>query len=239
MLRRLPSLCLLLILTLLLAACASGGAARNVPRAGTGAAALPPPDTSNTDVALAEATDYRIGGMDLLSIGVFGVDALSKDVRVNAKGQISLPLIGTVTVAGMTTQELETDLKRRYSENYLQNPQVSVFVKEFASQRITMEGAIGKPGLYPLSGKITLLQAIALAGGIDEKIADPRGIVIMRQVNGRRMAAAYDLRQLRNGTMEDPQLYADDIVVVEESGSKSAMRSFLQSMPILGLFRWF
>ena len=84
-----------------------------------------------------------------------------------------------------------------------------------------------------------MLQAIALAGGIDEKIADPRGIVIMRQVNGRRMAAAYDLRELRNGSMEDPQLYADDIVVVEESGSKSAMRNFLQTMPILGLFRWF
>jgi len=214
--RRLPTLCLLLLLSLLLAACASGGGARGVPRAGSGAAALPPPDASNTEVALAEATDYRIGGMDLLSISVFGVDALSKEVRVNAKGQISLPLIGTVPAAGMTTQELEIELKRRYSANYLQNPQVSVFVKEFASQRVTMEGALGKPGIYPISGKITLLQAIALAGGLDEQTADPRGIVIMRQVNGR----------------------GDDIVVVETSGSKSMFRGFLQATPILGLFRW-
>lgn len=236
--RRLPTLCLLLLLSLLLAACASGGGARGVPRAGSGAAALPPPDASNTDAALAEATDYRIGGMDLLSISVFGVDALSKEVRVNAKGQISLPLIGTVPAAGMTTQELEVELKRRYSANYLQNPQVSVFVKEFASQRVTMEGALGKPGIYPISGKITLLQAIALAGGLNEQTADPRGIVIMRQVNGRRMAAAYDIRMLRNGSMEDPQLYGDDIVVVEESGSKSMFRGFLQATPILGLFRW-
>ncbi|MCO5054663.1 polysaccharide biosynthesis/export family protein [Thermomonas sp.] len=236
--RRLPTLCLLLLLSLLLAACASGGGARGVPRAGSGAAALPPPDASNTEVALAEATDYRIGGMDLLSISVFGVDALSKEVRVNAKGQISLPLIGTVPAAGMTTQELEIELKRRYSANYLQNPQVSVFVKEFASQRVTMEGALGKPGIYPISGKITLLQAIALAGGLDEQTADPRGIVIMRQVNGRRMAAAYDLRMLRNGSIEDPQLYGDDIVVVEESGSKTVLRKFLDAMPIIGLFRW-
>ncbi|MBZ0087627.1 MAG: polysaccharide export protein [Thermomonas sp.] len=236
--RRLLTLCLLLLLSLLLAACASGGGARGVPRAGSGAAALPPPDANNMEEAFREASDYRIGGNDLISISVFGVDALSKDVRVNAKGQISLPLIGTVNAGGLTTAELEALLKTRYSENYLQNPQVSVFVKEFASQRVTMEGALNKPGVLPISGKITLLQAIALAGGIDEKIADPRGIVIMRQVNGRRMAAAYDLRMLRNGSIEDPQLYGDDIVVVEESGSKTVLRKFLDAMPIIGLFRW-
>ena len=236
--RRLPTLCLLLLLSLLLAACASGGGARGVPRAGSGAAALPPPDANNMEEAFREASDYRIGGNDLISISVFGVDALSKEVRVNAKGQISLPLIGTVNAGGLTTAELEALLKSKYSENYLQNPQVSVFVKEFASQRVTMEGALKKPGVIPISGKITLLQAIALAGGIDEKIADPRGIVIMRQVNGRRMAAAYDLRMLRNGSIEDPQLYGDDIVVVEESGSKTMLRKFLDAMPIIGLFRW-
>lgn len=236
--QRLFSRCLLLLLTLLLVACASGGGARSGIRPAS-EVTLPPPDVVDSTTAYAEASDYRIGAMDLLAIGVFGVDALSKEVRVNAKGQISLPLIGTVRAGGLTTQELERELKRLYAADYLQNPQVSVFVKEFASQKITMEGALGKPGIYPLSGKITLLQAIALAGGIDEKIADPRGIVVMRQVNGRRMAAVYDLRALRNGTLADPQLYGDDIVVVEESGSKSALRSLLQAMPILGIFRWF
>ncbi len=238
--QRLPTLCLLLVLSLLLSACASGGGARGVPRVGVGSTgALPPPDSSNIAVAIEEASDYRIGGMDLLSISVFGVDALSKEVRVNAKGQISLPLVGTVAAGGRTTQELEAELKRLYSASYLQNPQVSVFVKEFASQRITLEGELGHPGIFPISDKITLLQAIAMAGGIKEETADPRGVVVMRQVEGRRMAAAYDMRMLRNGTMEDPQLYGGDIVVVEASGSKSAMRSFLKAMPILGLFRWF
>ncbi|MBS0227197.1 MAG: polysaccharide export protein [Proteobacteria bacterium] len=237
--RRFPLICLMLVLSLMLTACASGGSTHGIPRAGAGAAPLPPPDSNNMEQAFQEATDYHIGAMDMLTISVFGVDALSKDVRVNAKGQISLPLIGTVNAGGRTTQQLEAELKQLYSANYLQNPQVSVFVKEFSSQKVTLEGALGHPGIFPITGKITLLQALALAGGVDEAKADPRGIVIMRQVNGRRMAAAYDIRMLRNGTIDDPQLYGDDIVVVEESGSKSAMRKFLQAMPILGIFTMF
>ena len=76
------------------------------------------------------------------------------------------------------------------------------------------------------------------AGELATEIADLSGIVLMRQVDGKRMAAAYDLRQLRKGTMEDPQIYGDDIIVVEESGSKTAMRRFLESMPVLGIFSW-
>jgi polysaccharide export outer membrane protein len=175
----------------------------------------------------------------LLTITVFGVSELSKEVRINSNGQISLPLIGTVVAGGRTIPELEAILAEKYSATYLQNPQVSVFVKEFASQRITLEGAITKPGIYPITGRITLLQAIALAGGVDDKLADLGGIVLMRQVDGRRMAAAYDLRQVRKGLVEDPQVFGDDIIVVEASGSKTALRRFLESMPVLGVFRWF
>jgi polysaccharide export outer membrane protein len=229
-------LAMVVLLGALLAACASGG---GVPSAASVGGALPAPDTTTSTGAYEGATDYRIGGQDLLSISVFGVQELSKEVRVNARGQVSLPLIGTVLAGGSTVQELEAELARKYSATYLQNPQVSVFVKEFASQRVTMEGAIGKPGIYPITGKLTLLQAIAMAGGVNERTADLSGIVVMRQVDGRRMAAAYDLRLLRKGALEDPQIYGDDIVVVEESGSKTAMRRFLETMPIIGIFRWF
>ncbi|GHC05767.1 GumB protein [Thermomonas carbonis] len=220
-----------LLLVLFLASCASGGRV-----ASAAGGDMPMPDTTTTTGAYEGATDYRIGGQDLLNVSVFGVAELSKDVRVNAKGQISLPLIGTILAGGRTVQELEKELAQKYSATYLQNPQVSVFVKEFSSQRITLEGAIKKPGIYPITGKITLLQVIALAGGVDERIADLGGIVVMRQVDGKRMAAAFDLRQIRKGTLVDPQLYGDDIVVVQESGSKTAMRRFLESMPILGIF---
>jgi len=144
-----------------------------------------------------------------------------------------------VQAGGKTVPELEAELAKRYANGYLQNPQVTVFIKEYTSQRITLEGAVNKPGIYPITGKTTLLQAIALAGGVDDKVADLGGVVLMRQVNGKRMAAVFDLRQVRRGLMEDPQIFGDDIVVVEQSGSKSAYRRFIESAPAIGVFRWF
>ena len=112
---------------------------------------------------------------------------------------------------------------------------MTIFVKEFASQRITLEGAVEQPGIYPLTGRTTLLQAIAVAKGLDP-LADLGGVVLFRQVDGKKMAAVYDMRQLRSGRVEDPQLYGDDIVVVEQSGSKTALRRFIESIPAIGLF---
>ena len=161
------------------------------------AGALPAPDTTAASGAYEGATDYRIGAQDLLEISIFGVQELNKEVRVNSNGQISLPLIGGVMAGGKTIPEFEAELAKKYSEGFLQNPQVSVFVKEFTSQRITLEGAVVKPGIYPITGRTSLLQAIALAGGVDDKLADLGGIVLMRQVDGKRKAAVYDLREVR------------------------------------------
>ena len=224
---------LVALLLLLLAACNSSGGTRNMAASGS---SLPAPDTTSASGAYQGATDYRIGAQDLLAISVFGVQDLNKEVRVNSNGQISLPLIGAVMAGGRTIPELEAELARKYSDGYLQKPQVSVFVKEFTSQRVTLEGAIAKPGIYPITGKTTLLQAIALAGGIDDKTADLGGIVLMRQVDGKRMAAAYDLRQVRKGVVDDPLIYGDDIIVIEQSASKTALRRFIESVPVLGIF---
>ena len=180
-------------------------------------------------------SDYRLGAQDLIEVSVFGVDELSKTVRVNSNGMISLPLVGSVMAGGRTIPELEAELAKRYADGYLQRPQVTLFVKEFSSQRITMEGSVKNPGVYPMTGKLTLLQAVAVAGGLDP-LADLDGIVLFRQVDGKKMAAAYNMRELRSGRIEDPQLYGDDIVVVEQSGSKSAVRQFLQAIPAFGLF---
>ena len=226
---------LVCLLLLLLAACASTGGGS----ASTSGEPLPAPDTTSTSGAYKGASDYRIGAQDLLSISVFGVEDLDKDVRVNSNGQISLPLVGSVMAGGKSIPELEAELAKKYSGGYLQNPQVTVFVKEFTSQRITLEGALNKPGIYPITGRTSLLQAIALAGGVDDKVADLGGIVLMRTVAGKRMAAGYDLRQVRKGVVEDPQLFGDDIIVVEQSGSKSAFRRFIEAVPALGIFTLF
>ena len=226
----------LLFATCMLVACASGGASQGAAASTASSGALPPPDTTSASGSYQGVSDYRIGPQDLLAISVFGVQELNKEVRVNSNGQISLPLIGGVMAGGRTIPELEADLARKYADGYLQKPQVSVFVKEFTSQRITLEGAVAKPGIYPITGKTSLLQAIALAGGIDDKTADLGGIVLMRQINGKRMAAAYDLRQVRKGITDDPQVFGDDIIVVEQSASKTALRRFIESVPVLGIF---
>lgn len=226
-------LALAMFLCVLLGACSSSGGTRDAEAMGR---SLPAPDTTSASGAYRGATDYRIGAQDLLAISVFGVQELAKEVRVNSNGQISLPLIGGMMAGGLTIPELERELARKYADGYLQNPQVSVFVKEFTSQRVTLEGAVAKPGIYPITGRTTLLQAIALAGGIDDKTADLGGIVLMRQVDGKRMAAAYDLREVRRGVVADPVIYGDDIVVVEQSASKTALRRFIESVPVLGIF---
>ena len=224
-------LIVLLLATVWLAACATGSGMRAVPKN----ASLPPPDSTSSAGAYEGATEYRLGSNDLIEVSVFGVQDLTKDVRINSNGQISLPLIGAVPAGGQTVPELEQELTRRYGGKYLQDPQVTVFVKEFASQRITLEGAVRNPGIYPLTGKTTLLQGIAIGKGLDP-LADLGGLVLIRQIDGKKMAALYDIRDLRSGRIEDPILYGDDIVVVEQSGSKTALRRFIESVPAIGLF---
>ncbi len=217
------------VFALLLGACASSGN-----RAAMGAT-LPAPDTTTASGAYEGGTDYRIGASDLLKISVFGVQELERQARVNSNGQITLPLIGGVMAGGKTIPELEKELADKYSDGYLQNPQVSVFVEEFTSQRVTVEGAVGKPGIYPLTGRTTLLQAIAMAQGMDE-LADQRGVVLFRQVNGERQAAAFDMSMVRSGEMHDPVIYGDDIIVVERSGSKTVVREFLNRLTAFAMF---
>jgi len=203
-----------------------------------GSMSLRPPDSVNASGAYEGVSDYRIGAQDLLEVRVFGVKNLNRAVRVNSNGQISLPLIGGVQAGGKSIPELESEIGARLAKDYLQNPQVSVFVKEFTSQRITLEGALKNPGIYPLTGRTTLLQAIAMAEGPDP-LADLAGVVLFREVGGKRMAAVYDLRAMRTGRADDPQVYGDDLIVVEQSGSKTALRRFIDAVPALGLFRYY
>jgi polysaccharide export outer membrane protein len=219
------------LLILLLAGC-EVRAVRTTAPAGV---PLPPPDTTSATGEYKGGSDYRVGAQDLLEISVFGVPDLSRTVRVNSSGGISLPLIGGVQAGGHTVSELEKILAELLSKNYLQNPQVSVFVKEYTSQRITLEGSLKNPGIYPITGKTTLLQAIAIGGGLDP-LADLKGVVVFRHVEGKKMAAVFDLRDIRAGRSEDPQVFGDDVIVIEQSGSKTALRRVIETIPIIALF---
>jgi polysaccharide export outer membrane protein len=193
------------------------------------------PDTTNTVGAYTGVSEYRIGAQDLLEISVFQVTDLNRTVRVNTAGQISLPLIGDLQAGGRTVQEVEKDIAAKLQEGFLQNPQVSVFVKEFTSQRVTVEGAVREPGIFPISGHTTLLQALAMAKGLDP-LANPQGVVIFRTVDGKRMAARFDIRAIRAGNVADPEVFGDDIVSVDQSGRKTALRRIIESLPLFTIF---
>ena len=196
------------------------------------------PDTVSESGAYEGSTDYRLGAQDLLEISVFGIDDLSRTVRVNSNGQVSLPLIGGVLAGGKTIPELEQDVAGKLEQGYLQDPQVSVFVKEFTSQRVTLGGAVKKPGIYPITGKTTLLQAVAMAEGVTD-LADLSAVVLFRTIDGKRAAAVYDINEITGGRMADPQVNGDDIVMIEQSGSKTIFRRIIESVPVLGVFRWY
>lgn len=229
------------VMVLALASCASDGMrdvregrAKMVETTET----LGPPDTTKPDGTYEGISDYRVGPQDVISIEVFNLSELNRTVRVNSKGMISLPLLGPIRAAGKTVPELEAEVTAMLEKDFLQNPQVTMFVSQFTSQRITIEGAVRSPGIFPLSGKTTLLQAIVIAGGVNE-YANPRGIIIFRVIDGKRMAAVFDLRMIRGGNAEDPQVFGDDLIVVDESGSKSAFRDLLRTMPVVGMFTAF
>jgi len=125
-------------------------------------------------------SDYRIGPKDLLDISVFGLDELTKTVRVSEDGKISLPLVGEVEVEGITKTELEKKLGQLLEEKYLQNPQVTVFISEYQSKRVSVLGAVRNPGPYELLGRRTLLQVISQAGGITNESG--KEIIVIREV---------------------------------------------------------
>jgi polysaccharide export outer membrane protein len=168
--------------------------------------------------------DYRIGTEDLLEVQVFGIDQLSRTVRVNSMGAVSLPLIGSLEIAGLTAQEAEALIARKLGDNYLQNPQVGLFIKEYTNQRVTIEGAVNKPGIYPLRGQTTLLRTLAIAGG-QGSLSDMSEVMLFRvEAGGKRVAQRYDVERIRRGEIEDPTVVNDDVIVVNRSQVRTLLK---------------
>jgi polysaccharide biosynthesis/export protein len=188
-------------------------------------------------VASVEA-DYKIAPLDTLKINVFQIADMSGDFEVDLAGNIGMPLIGSVRAVGLTTDELDSTLTRMLSAKYLRNPDVNVGVKSSSTRVVTVDGSVASPGVFPVNGKLTLLQVVALAKGTTPD-ANPRRVAIFRQIEGQRMAAAFDLTSIRRGNAEDPRVYSGDIVVVDGSKVRAIQREVLTALPILGMFRPF
>jgi len=199
--------------------------------------AIPPVHASAEELLARVVEDYRIGPSDLLEISVFQVPDLSRTVRVNTSGGISMPLIGQVQAGGLTGQQLEALIAQKLQENYLQNPQVSVFIKEFISQRVTVGGSVEKSGVFPISGKTTLMQAIAMAGGLGKFAVESDVKIIRNQQDGSRQVLTYDLKPIRKGEAEDPLVLTSDVIVVANSEVREKVRGmaeFLRDIAVFG-----
>lgn len=159
---------------------------------------------------------YRIGVGDLLQIEVYDEADLTKEVRVLTDGTISFPLLGSIHALGLTVGELEQELTKDLGAKYLVSPQVTVFVKEFSS--IFVFGEVKKPGSFPLFGKITVFEAITLAGGFTET-ANPSKVKVIRQVDGQETSFEVDISLLtkKGDSSQDRELQANDRVIVPRS----------------------
>ena len=183
-------------------------------------------------------TNYKIAPMDKLSIKVFKMDDLSGDYDVDLAGNISLPLVGQMQAANLTTAQLDDQLTQKLGSKYLEHPDVSVAIKASTAHVVTVDGAVKEGGSFPVGGPISLIQAVALAKGTSED-ANARRVAVFRTIGGQRQAAAFDLTSIRRGEAPDPQIYPGDIIVVDGSAIKAAQKQIFQSFPLLSIFRPF
>lgn len=176
-----------------------------------------------------------IGPSDRLQVTVFREPELSvEDVPVDESGRVILPLVGSVSAAGKTTEALSTEIQTRLKV-YLRNPKVTVAVKQVAGKRITVAGAVNQPGVFPIEGRVTLLQAVALARG-PSQVAALNEALIFRQRNGQRTAARFDLKAISKGKADDPEVLPGDTVTMGSSGFKSAWRDIVTTLRSVNVF---
>jgi polysaccharide export outer membrane protein len=220
------SILALSVWTLLGAGCATAPQGRALP---PGSAATSPAvaEINNALTAAsqtpASATDYRLGPEDFIEITLFnvpegetGVTPRTSGVRVSQEGKITLPLLGDITVAGYTTSAVEQLLRQRY-DPYLQNPQVGVQVKEYHSQQVSVIGAVARPGTFLLSGPKTLIDLLAMAGGVSDKASGQ--VHIYRQGQAGRQSHVIDLLALAsNPGLVNMPVQAGDVINVPQAG---------------------
>jgi polysaccharide export outer membrane protein len=190
---------------------------------------LPPP---THDDLIVGARPHLIGAGDTIAVDVFGLPELSRQVQVDANGDVAVPLAGTVEALGRTPEELSRQIELALRSNSVRDPRVTVGVVETVSQVVTVDGEVERPGVYPVIGPATLMTTIARAEGTTE-FARTTHVVVFRTVEGRRMAALYDLRAIRIGAYDDPKIYSNDMVVVGESNARRLFPQIAQMASLI------
>jgi len=192
-------------------------------------ATLPAPDRN--DLTAADRPSL-MGPLDTIQVDVFNVPELSREMQIDASGRISMPLVGTIEARGKTASELAEAIEGTLRGRYVRNPEVTVNIRSSVSQVVTIDGQVVEPGLYPVTNQMTLLRAIASAKGMSE-FARQDDVVILRTVDGRKMAGLYNIDAIRRGAYDDPAIYANDVVVVGDSPQRRLFRDFVSLAPLL------
>ena len=150
-----------------------------------------------TQAAL-KTEDYRLGPGDLIKFAVFDHDELSVDSRISQTGNITFPLVGVIPISGLTTREAELLLTRHLTEGgFVKQPEVSVIVEEYQSQKVSVMGQVAKPGQYPLDAAKTVLDLLAMAGGVLNDTAAEEATLM--RADGKRVDI--DLQKLFDGDL--------------------------------------
>lgn len=193
---------------------------------------LPEPDSP--EIAI-NPTNYRLGPTDQIAVTVFGAPELDREGAIDAAGNFAMPLAGTVQAGGKTPDQLARSIEDGLRGPYLRDPKVSVNIKQALGHLVTIDGEVREPGVYPVLGKMTLQQAVATAKGASDA-ANISNVIVFRTVGGQRMAAMFNLKDIRSGRYEDPQIYGNDIVVVGENATRRFLRDVAITFPVLARF---
>lgn len=225
------SLFLPILAPVVLSACAGAPPIQSTDRLSViqGAQVLPPP--ARTDLS----TDDRlslIGPLDTISVSIFGVAELSREIQVDSSGRIAMPLIGTFDAGGKTSAELSRDIEAALAHRYVRNPDVTINIISSVSQVVTVDGQVVEPGLYPVTNQMTLLRAVASAKGLTE-FAKQDDVVILREINGKQFAGLYNIGAVRRGVYADPSVYANDVIIVGDSPARRRFRDIVSVAPLL------
>ena len=161
-----------------------------------------------------DSDKYIIGPEDVLHIQVWKEEALSQTVLVRTDGKISLPLLDDVQAAGMTPLKLKEVLTEKL-KTYVENPLVTIIVREAKSFKVYLSGQVAKPGVFALIGDTTILQMIAMAGGFTEW-ANQRKVLLIRRENGREVRKTINYRKIVSGEAENILVRPGDTIIVPD-----------------------
>lgn len=167
--------------------------------------ALPPTERTET-----------LGPGDVVEVRIFNEPELSGTHQISNLGTIRLPLIGAVEAEGKSPDQLTVLITQLYNERYLKDADVSLLVKEHSSRKVYVLGQVAKPGPYPFDGKMTLIDAVAMAGGTT-KLADPNSTLVTRDRDGKQIRVVVEVGKIGEGKEPDVMLEPGDIIFVPET----------------------